>query len=137
MDPVIFLKLLEHGLAYRKKAPVNWCPSCKTVLANEQVVDGACERCHKEVTKRDLTQWFYKITAYAQELLDCIPDLDWPEKTKKIQTNWIGRSEGAEIEFAVADSDKTFKVFTTRADTLYGNLCGIGSRKRVNRSGDY
>ncbi|NLN64506.1 MAG: leucine--tRNA ligase [Clostridiaceae bacterium] len=116
----IFLKLLEHGLAYRKKAPVNWCPSCKTVLANEQVVDGACERCHKEVTKRDLTQWFYKITAYAQELLDCIPDLDWPEKTKKIQTNWIGRSEGAEIEFAVADSDKTFKVFTTRADTLYG-----------------
>ena len=116
----IFLKLFEHGLAYRKKAPVNWCPSCKTVLANEQVVDGTCERCHQEVTKRDLTQWFYKITAYAQELLDCIPDLDWPEKTKKIQTNWIGRSEGAEIEFSVADSDKTFKVFTTRADTLYG-----------------
>lgn len=116
----IFLKLFEHGLAYRKKAPVNWCPSCKTVLANEQVVDGACERCHQEVTKRDLTQWFYKITAYAQELLDCIPGLDWPEKTKKIQTNWIGRSEGAEIEFSIADSDKTFKVFTTRADTLYG-----------------
>lgn len=116
----IFLKLFEHGLAYRKKAPVNWCPSCKTVLANEQVVDGACERCHNEVTKRDLTQWFYKITAYAQELLDCIPSLDWPEKTKKIQTNWIGRSEGAEIEFNVADSDLTFKVFTTRADTLYG-----------------
>lgn len=116
----IFLKLFEHGLAYRKKAPVNWCPSCKTVLANEQVVDGTCERCHQEVTKRDLTQWFFKITAYAQELLDCIPDLDWPEKTKKIQTNWIGRSEGAEIEFSVADSDKTFKVFTTRADTLYG-----------------
>ena len=116
----IFLKLFEHGLAYRKKAPVNWCPSCKTVLANEQVVDGACERCHNEVTKRDLTQWFYKITAYAQELLDCISSLDWPEKTKKIQTNWIGRSEGAEIEFNVADSDLTFKVFTTRADTLYG-----------------
>lgn len=116
----IFLKLFEKGLAYRKKAPVNWCPSCKTVLANEQVVDGACERCKNEVTKRDLTQWFYKITEYAQELLDCLPGLDWPEKTKKIQTNWIGRSEGAEIVFKFADSDATFKVFTTRADTLYG-----------------
>ena len=116
----IFLKLYENGLAYRKKAPVNWCPSCKTVLANEQVVDGACERCHNEVSKRDLTQWFFKITDYAQELLDCIPDLDWPEKTKKIQINWIGRSEGAEIEFGILNSEKTFKVFTTRADTLYG-----------------
>ncbi|NLG90040.1 MAG: leucine--tRNA ligase [Clostridiaceae bacterium] len=116
----MFLKLYENGLAYRKKAPVNWCPSCKTVLANEQVVDGACERCHSEVTKRDLTQWFFKITEYAQELLDCIPGLDWPEKTKKIQTNWIGRSEGAEVEFRVDGSDLTFKVFTTRADTLYG-----------------
>jgi len=116
----IFLKLYEKGLAYRKKAPVNWCPSCKTVLANEQVVDGACERCHNEVTKRDLTQWFFKITEYAQELLDCLPDLDWPEKTKKIQTNWIGRSEGAEIKFRTADTGKAFKVFTTRADTLYG-----------------
>jgi leucyl-tRNA synthetase len=116
----IFLKLYEKGLAYRKKAPVNWCPSCKTVLANEQVVDGSCERCHNEVTKRDLTQWFFKITEYAQELLDCIPGLDWPEKTKKIQTNWIGRSEGAEVEFKVDGSDISFKVFTTRADTLYG-----------------
>ena len=116
----IFLKLYEKGLAYRKKAPVNWCPSCKTVLANEQVVDGSCERCHNEVTKRDLTQWFFKITEYAQELLDCIPGLDWPEKTKKIQTNWIGRSEGAEGEFKVDGSDISFKVFTTRADTLYG-----------------
>jgi leucyl-tRNA synthetase len=116
----IFLQLYKHGLAYRKKAPVNWCPSCKTVLANEQVIDGACERCHTEVTKKDLTQWFFKITAYAQELLDFLPKLDWPEKTKKIQTNWIGRSEGAEIEFKIAGSDKTFKVFTTRADTLYG-----------------
>ena len=116
----IFLKLYEHGLAYRKNAPVNWCPSCKTVLANEQVVDGGCERCHTEVVKRDLTQWFFRITAYAQELLDCIPGLDWPEKTKKTQTNWIGRSEGAEIEFKVYGSDRTFKVFTTRADTLYG-----------------
>jgi len=116
----IFLQLYKKGLAYRKKAPVNWCPSCKTVLANEQVVDGSCERCHNEVTKRDLTQWFFKITEYAQELLDCIPGLDWPEKTKKIQTNWIGRSEGAEVEFKVDGSDITFKVFTTRADTLYG-----------------
>ena len=116
----IFLKLYEKGLAYRKKAPVNWCPSCKTVLANEQVVDGACERCKNEVTKRDLTQWFYKITEYAQELLDCLPGLDWPEKTKKIQQNWIGRSEGAELVFAGADGSFTFKVFTTRADTLYG-----------------
>lgn len=116
----IFLKLYEKGLAYRKKAPVNWCPSCKTVLANEQVVDGACERCKNEVTKRDLTQWFYKITEYAQELLDCLPGLDWPEKTKKIQQNWIGRSEGAELVFAGADGKFSFKVFTTRADTLYG-----------------
>jgi len=116
----IFLKLFEKGLAYRKKAPVNWCPSCKTVLANEQVVEGACERCKNEVTKRNLTQWFYKITEYAQELLDCLPGLDWPEKTKKIQTNWIGRSEGAEIIFKAADSEVEFKVFTTRPDTLYG-----------------
>ncbi|NLK88486.1 MAG: leucine--tRNA ligase [Clostridiaceae bacterium] len=116
----IFLKLYEHGLAYRKKAPVNWCPSCKTVLANEQVVDGACERCKNDVTKKDLTQWFYKITDYAQELLDCLPKLDWPEKTKKIQQNWIGRSEGAELVFEGADGSFSFKVFTTRADTLYG-----------------
>ena len=116
----IFLKLFEKGLAYRKKAPVNWCPSCKTVLANEQVVDGACERCKNEVSKRDLTQWFFKITEYAQELLDCLPGLDWPEKTKKIQTNWIGRSEGAEIIFKAADGNVEFKVFTTRPDTLYG-----------------
>lgn len=116
----IFLQLYKHGLAYRKNAPVNWCPSCKTVLANEQVLDGCCERCSSEVTKKNLTQWFFRITKYSQELLDCLPDLDWPEKTKKIQTNWIGRSEGAEIEFKVADSDLSFRVFTTRADTLYG-----------------
>ena len=95
----IFLQLYKKGLAYRKNAPVNWCPSCKTVLANEQVVDGACERCNSYVTRKNLTQWFFKITEYAQELLDCLPGLDWPEKTKKIQTNWIGRSEGALIEF--------------------------------------
>ena len=116
----LFLALYKAGLAYRKNAPVNWCSKCKTVLANEQVVDGACERCDTEVTKRDLTQWFFKITNYAQELLDKLEDIDWPEKTKKIQTNWIGRSEGAEIDFKIDGSDLSFKVFTTRADTLYG-----------------
>lgn len=116
----IFLQLYKNGLAYRKNAPVNWCPSCNTVLANEQVHDGACERCSTEVTKKDLTQWFFKITQYAQELLDCLSGLDWPEKTKKIQTNWIGRSDGAEIEFQIAETEHSFKVFTTRADTLYG-----------------
>lgn len=116
----IFLQLFKKGLAYRKNAPVNWCPSCQTVLANEQVVEGTCERCNTEVTRKNLTQWFFKITEYAQELLDCLPGLDWPEKTKKIQTNWIGRSEGAEIEFKVDGKDISFRVFTTRADTLYG-----------------
>ncbi|AEY68172.1 leucine--tRNA ligase [Clostridium sp. BNL1100] len=116
----LFLQLYKSGLAYRKNAPVNWCPKCNTVLANEQVVDGCCERCDSEVTKRDLTQWFFKITSYAQELLDKLDTIDWPEKTKKIQTNWIGRSEGAEISFKVDDTDIEFQVFTTRADTLYG-----------------
>lgn len=116
----IFLQLYKKGLAYRKNAPVNWCPSCKTVLANEQVLDGECERCQSGVVRKNLTQWFFKITQYAQELLDCLPGLDWPEKTKKIQTNWIGRSEGAQIEFKVENKGITFNVFTTRADTLYG-----------------
>jgi leucyl-tRNA synthetase len=116
----LFLQLYNNKLAYRKNAPVNWCPSCNTVLANEQVVDGACERCSTEVTKKDLTQWFFKITSYADELLDCLEKLDWPEKTKKIQINWIGRSEGSEIAFKLCDHDLSFKVFTTRADTLYG-----------------
>lgn len=126
----IFLKLLEKGLAYRKNAPVNWCPKCATVLANEQVVDGACERCGTEVTKKNMTQWFFAITKYAQELLDCLPDLDWPEKTKKIQTNWIGRSEGSQLSFfcekdgkrltAEDGTDMKLSVFTTRADTLMG-----------------
>jgi len=116
----IFLKLYENGLAYRKEAPVNWCPKCNTVLANEQVIEGHCERCETEVTRRNLTQWFFKITDYAQELLDMVEDLDWPEKTKKIQKNWIGRSEGSEIEFKVAGKELSFKVFTTRADTLMG-----------------
>jgi len=116
----LFLQLYKAGLAYRSNAPVNWCPKCQTVLANEQVVDGSCERCGTEVTKKNLTQWFFKITAYAEELIEKLDELDWPEKTKKIQINWIGKSEGAEIEFKISGSDQSFKVFTTRADTLYG-----------------
>ncbi|WP_294155440.1 leucine--tRNA ligase [uncultured Clostridium sp.] len=116
----LFLQLYKHGLAYRKKAPVNWCPSCNTVLANEQVVDGECERCGSLVTKKDLTQWFFKITDYADELLDMIDGLDWPEKTKAMQKHWIGRSYGAQVTFKVKDSDLSFDVFTTRVDTLNG-----------------
>ncbi|WP_124041427.1 leucine--tRNA ligase [Clostridium perfringens] len=116
----LFLKLYEKGLAYRKKAPVNWCPSCQTVLANEQVVDGACERCSTEVTKKDLTQWFFKITDYADELLDKLYGLDWPEKTVSMQKHWIGRSTGSQVNFKVKDSDLNFDVFTTRVDTLCG-----------------
>jgi len=126
----IFLRLLEKGLAYRKNAPVNWCPKCSTVLANEQVVDGNCERCSTAVVRKNMTQWFFAITKYAQELLDFLPKLDWPEKTKKIQQNWIGRSEGARISFfcekdgkqLLSDSGEPLKldVFTTRADTLLG-----------------
>lgn len=116
----LFLKLYEKGLAYRKQAPVNWCPSCNTVLANEQVVDNCCERCSTEVTKRDLTQWFLKITDYAEELLAKLDDLDWPEKTKAMQRHWIGKSTGAEVTFRLVDSDLSFNVFTTRVDTLFG-----------------
>ncbi|MDU5411820.1 MAG: leucine--tRNA ligase, partial [Clostridium perfringens] len=116
----LFLKLYEKGLAYRKKAPVNWCPSCQTVLANEQVVDGVCERCSTEVTKKDLTQWFFKITDYADELLDKLDGLDWPEKTVAMQKHWIGRSTGSQVNFKVKDSDLNFDVFTTRVDTLCG-----------------
>ncbi|MGL5148985.1 MAG: leucine--tRNA ligase [Clostridium sp.] len=116
----LFLKLYENGLAYRKKAPVNWCPSCNTVLANEQVHDGACERCSTEVTKKDLTQWFLKITDYADELLEKLDTLDWPEKTVAMQKHWIGKSTGAEVTFKLKDSAISFDVFTTRVDTLNG-----------------
>lgn len=115
----IFLQLYKHGLAYRKEAPVNWCPSCNTVLANEQVVEGGCERCHTQVTRKNLTQWFFKITDYADELLEKLDELDWPEKTKLMQKNWIGRSTGSEVEFSL-EKGGSFKVFTTRADTLFG-----------------
>ncbi|AYD41255.1 leucine--tRNA ligase [Clostridium fermenticellae] len=116
----LFLQLYKHGLAYRSKAPVNWCPSCNTVLANEQVIDGKCERCSTEVVRKDLTQWFLKITNYADELLEKLDDLDWPQKTKAMQRHWIGKSKGAEVTFKIADSNLNFKVFTTRVDTLFG-----------------
>lgn len=116
----LFVKLYNKGLAYRKKAPVNWCPSCNTVLANEQVHDGSCERCSTVVTKKDLTQWFLKITDYADELLEKLDTLDWPEKTVAMQKHWIGKSTGAEVTFKVKDSDINFDVFTTRVDTLNG-----------------
>ena len=116
----IFLQLYKNGLAYRKEAPVNWCPSCQTVLANEQVIQGECERCHNTVIQKDLTQWFFKITNYAEELLQCLDDLDWPEKTKAMQRNWIGKSIGGEILFKCENGEDEFKVFTTRADTVFG-----------------
>lgn len=115
----IFLELYKNGLAYRKEAPVNWCPSCSTVLANEQVIDSRCERCNSEVIKKNLTQWFFKITNYAEELLQDLDTLDWPQKTIAMQKNWIGKSVGGEVEFAL-ENGETFRVFTTRADTLYG-----------------
>ncbi len=115
----MFLQLYKNGLAYRKEAPVNWCPSCQTVLANEQVVDNKCERCGSEVVRKNLTQWFFKITEYAEELLTGLDTIDWPEKTKAMQRNWIGRSTGCEIEFECESGDK-IRVFTTRCDTVFG-----------------
>ena len=116
----LFLLFYKHGLAYRKKAPVNWCPKCQTVLANEQVVNGSCERCDSEVTRKDLKQWFFKITDYAEKLLEGHDRIDWPEKTIAMQKNWIGRSEGAQIKFNIKDHDDSIEVFTTRPDTLFG-----------------
>ncbi len=116
----LFLQLYKNGLAYQKNAPVNWCPSCSTVLANEQVKDGHCDRCNTEVTKKDLTQWFFKITDYAEELLDKLDTLDWPKKTKHMQKNWIGKSSGANIEFEIDNHDDKITVFTTRPDTIFG-----------------
>jgi len=117
----LFLKLFERGLAYRGKAPVNWCPSDQTVLANEQVIDGRCERCSTIVVQRDLEQWFLKITEYADRLDDGLDTLEhWPEKVKLMQRNWIGRSVGADVEFNVASLGKSIRIFTTRPDTIYG-----------------
>jgi leucyl-tRNA synthetase len=117
----LFLRMFEKGIAYKKKAPVNWCPSCRTVLANEQVVEGACERCGTEVVQRDLEQWFFRITDYADRLLEGLDRLTgWPEKVKVMQRNWIGRSEGAEIDFPVPSVGEKLTVFTTRPDTVHG-----------------
>ena len=122
----IFLQMYKRGLVERRNSPVNWCPNCKTVLANEQVTEGECWRCHGAVEKRDLTQWYYKITDYAQELLDDLDQLKgWPDPVKQMQANWIGRSEGAEVDFELVpaegkDDGQTITVFTTRPDTLFG-----------------
>ena len=117
----IFIQFYKKGLAYKKENPVNWCPSCKTVLANEQVVNGECERCKSTVGKKNLSQWYLKITDYADELLKDLDKLeDWPDKVKTMQKNWIGKSIGAEISFDIVDFDKKLNVFTTRADTVFG-----------------
>ena len=116
----IFLELLDAGLAYRKEAAVNWCPGCQTVLANEQVVDGRCERSDDVVERRPLTQWFFRITDYADELLDGLDQIDWADRVRLMQRNWIGRSEGAEITFPTEDGDDEVVVYTTRPDTIFG-----------------
>ena len=116
----IFLKMYENGLAYEADIPINWCPSCKTGLANEEVIQGICERCGTKIERRNMRQWMLKITAYADRLLEDLDLLDWPEKIVTMQKNWIGRSEGVEIDFKIKDTNKTIKVFTTRPDTIFG-----------------
>ena len=116
----IFVQMFKKGLAYEKEFPINWCPSCKTGLANEEVVNGVCERCGTPVTKKNLRQWMLKITAYADRLLNDLDKLDWPEKVKKMQTDWIGKSYGAEVDFQVEGREDKITVYTTRPDTLYG-----------------
>ncbi|MCJ8344330.1 leucine--tRNA ligase, partial [bacterium] len=116
----VFLELFKNDLAYKKEAPVNWCNGCQTVLANEQVKDGLCERCDSSIVQKNLNQWFLKITDYADKLLDNLDGLDWPSKTVAMQKNWIGKSTGSEIKFSVDQFDLDFKVFTTRPDTLFG-----------------
>ena len=116
----IFVKMFKEGLAYEKEFPINWCPSCKTGLANEEVVNGKCERCGSEVTKKNLRQWMLRITKYADRLLNDLDKLDWPEKVKKMQSDWIGKSYGAEVDFPVEGRDEKITVYTTRPDTLHG-----------------
>lgn len=116
----IFVQMFKKGLAYEKEFPINWCPSCKTGLANEEVVDGACERCGTKVSKKNLRQWMLKITAYADRLLKDLESLDWPEKVKKMQADWIGKSYGAQVDFQIEGGDEIITVYTTRPDTLYG-----------------
>lgn len=132
-DQWIFLKMFEHGLAYQKEASVNWCPGCKTVLANEQAQTGNCERCKSKVEIKTLKQWFLKITDYADELLDKLDDLDWPSRTKAMQKNWIGKSYGTEIDFEI--NNETWKVFTTRPDTIFGVTFLVVSAQHPKLSG--
>src|ERR1044071_699856 len=121
----LFVELHKAGLAYNKMAPVNWCPSCQTVLANEQAEGGVCDRCGTEVIKRDLEQWMFRITDYAPQLIDDLDTVDWPERVKVMQRNWIGRSEGVEFDLAVKGSDTKIRVFTTRIDTVFGMTYGV------------
>ncbi|MCL2821795.1 MAG: leucine--tRNA ligase, partial [Firmicutes bacterium] len=116
----LFIKFFEKGLVYQKQAPVNWCVGCNTAIANEQAAGGECERCKSQILKKNMRQWFFKITDYAQRLLDGLDTIDWPERTKAMQRHWIGKSEGAAIDFGVENSDKKICIFTTRADTLFG-----------------
>src|SRR5206468_4299048 len=118
----LFLRFFERGLAYRKHSPVNWCPTDQTVLANEQVINGRCERCGTPVVRKDLTQWFFRITEYAQRLLDDLHEVEatWPERVVTMQRNWIGRSEGVTIRFEIAETGDAVEVFTTRPDTFWG-----------------
>ena len=116
----IFIQMFKNGLAYEKEMPLNWCPNCKAVLANEEATNGVCDRCGATVTKKNLRQWMLRITKYADRLLNDLDKLDWPEKVKKMQSDWIGKSYGAEIDFPVDGTDKAIKVYTTRPDTLYG-----------------
>ncbi|MCB1247286.1 MAG: leucine--tRNA ligase, partial [Acidimicrobiia bacterium] len=120
-DQWLFLQLYDRGLAYKREAPVNWCPNDQTVLANEQVVDGQCERCGHLVEKRNLAQWFFKITDFADRLLEDLDTLtEWPDRVRTMQRNWIGRSQGAQFSMKVAGTDREFDVFTTRPDTMFG-----------------
>lgn len=139
----LFIQFYKRGLAYKKENPVNWCPSCKTVLANEQVVNGACERCKTAVTKKDLSQWYFKITDYADRLLDNLNDLEgWPDKVRLMQKNWIGKSVGAEVSFPIEDTDLFLDIFTTRCDTLFGvTYCVIAPEhpyvEKLIKNGEY
>ncbi|MEJ5190222.1 MAG: class I tRNA ligase family protein, partial [Breznakiellaceae bacterium] len=116
----IFLKLFEKGLAYEAETPINWCPSCKTGLANEEVKEGCCDRCGTRVTRKRIRQWILKITAYAERLLQDLDELDWPEPVKLMQRNWIGRSEGANVVFQIEGHQDQLEIYTTRPDTLFG-----------------
>lgn len=131
----IFVQMFKKGLAYEKEFPINWCPSCKTGLANEEVVDGECERCGTKVSKKKLRQWMLKITAYADRLLNDLDKLDWPEKVKKMQSDWIGKSYGAEVDFLLEDSWEEIRVYTTRPDTLYGATFLVLSPEHALASG--